>query len=100
MKLILKNMSVKEVKYRISVLAYDHFMGLPTEPMFDVKLYEQDFLYGFIPTGEERLLVRSEQRDFFDCVKDINDYIYENHLDLSKISYPEIYKHVKPRLYN
>lgn len=86
------------VKYKVKVRAYNYFMGLPCEPTFEVNLYEQEWALG-ICFRDEHIIAHSENRDFFKCVEEINDYIIGNKLNINNIEFPDIYRHVKPIKY-
>ena len=82
-----------KIWYDIEVIAHDYFL-MAEEKGFVITLKEHIWDW-FTLHYTENTLSRSENYDFFECVKETNDYIIENNLDRSKIEeYPEIYKYI------
>lgn len=83
-----------KVWYEVEVIAYNYLL-LNKEKGFVITLKEH--VWDWLTLRYvENTLSRSNNYDFFKCVKETNDYIIENNLDRSKIKYPEIYEYVKP----
>lgn len=84
-------MSRFRVRYEVFVVAYCN----GNYKSFIIELCEH--VWDLLTLRHTKnLLSRSENYDFFKCVKETNDYIIGNKLDKSKITYPEIYQLCKP----
>ena len=81
-------MKFKKTKYRVDMLSHRYFMGAKNEG-FVVKLYEQEYLFGIWPIGEEVLICTANDPNLFICLDGIEEYINDNYLNKDDVEYPD-----------